>query len=391
MLSDDYYQRSLKLHKKHIGKLEVASKISLKTKDDLSLAYTPGVAEPCREIAKNPQAAYEYTMKANTVAVVTDGSAVLGLGNIGALAGLPVMEGKCLLFKHFANVDAFPICLDTQNADEIVETIKHIAPGFGGINLEDIGAPTCFEVEQRLREELDIPVFHDDQHGTAIVTLAGLLNALKVVKKELGKIRIVMSGAGAAGVAIAELLMAAGARDIVLCDRKGAIHSNREALEAYKMQLAAKTNPQGLSGSLAEVLKDADVFIGVSMGGLLTTQMVKTMANGAIIIAMANPLPEIMPNDAIKGGAAPGSIYRFEINEVKNCPSGFKTSVHQIGILEVINMSGLIGKTPHTTVIGVEPKSFEMSMELSPEIKEKIPRIIEFVLNELKVTPDKSS
>jgi malate dehydrogenase (oxaloacetate-decarboxylating) len=324
----DYYQRSLDLHKKHRGKLEVASKFPLANKDDLSLAYTPGVAEPCREIAKDPEAAYLYTMKANTVAVVTDGTAVLGLGNIGAVAGLPVMEGKCLLFKHFADVDAIPICLATQDVDEIVETVVNIAPTFGGINLEDIAAPICFEVERRLKERLDIPVFHDDQHGTAIVTLAGLLNALKVVGKTLSNARIVFSGAGAAGIAIAELLLSEGAQDIILCDSKGAIVEGRENLNSFKEDISKRTNPRKLGGSLADVIQAADVFIGVSKPGLLTSDMVKTMNDRAIIFAMANPTPEIMPDEAKAGGAeviATGrSDFPNQINNVLAFPGVFR-------------------------------------------------------------------
>jgi len=312
-------QRSLELHRTHGGKLEIASKVPLKTKDDLSLVYTPGVAEPCRAIAKNPDAAYDYTMKGNTVAVITDGSAILGLGNIGALAGLPVMEGKCLLFKKFANVDAFPLCLGTQDVDEIVETVVRIAPGFGGINLEDIAAPRCFEIEQRLKERLDIPVFHDDQHGTAIVTLAGLLNALKVVEKSLDSVRIVLSGAGAAGHAIAELLMRAGAQNVVACDREGALAPGRPHMDASKIALAEKTNPQGLTGSLGEMLVNADVFIGVSAPGIVTRAMIKTMAAKAIVFAMANPDPEIMPADAHAGGAAVVATGRSDFpNQVNN-------------------------------------------------------------------------
>ncbi|EKD92475.1 MAG: hypothetical protein ACD_28C00421G0001, partial [uncultured bacterium] len=301
MTPNDYYQRSLLLHEQHHGKWAMSSKVPLETKDDLSLAYTPGVAEPCREIAKDPSAAYRYTMKANSVAVITDGSAVLGLGNIGSLAGLPVMEGKCLLFKRFANIDAVPICLDTQNIDEIVETVVRIAPTFGGINLEDIAAPRCFEVERRLKGILNIPVFHDDQHGTAIVTLAGLLNALKVVNKRLSEVRIVISGAGAAGIAIAELLLLEGSQDLILCDSKGALSLKRLDLDHSKFAMAQRTNPRGISGSLAEVLKEADVFVGVSAPGLVTTEMVASMAPGAIVFAMANPTPEIMPADAKAG------------------------------------------------------------------------------------------
>lgn len=307
------------------GKWAVFSKIPLENAADLSVAYTPGVAEPCRAIVADPSAAMRLTMKGNTVAVVTDGSAVLGLGNIGSLAGLPVMEGKCLLFKRFADVDAVPICLATQNVDEIVETVVRIAPTFGGINLEDIAAPRCFEIERRLKERLDIPVFHDDQHGTAIVTLAGLLNALKVVKKSIAEVRVVMSGAGAAGVAIADLLMKEGARDVVLCDREGAVVAGREGMDAAKTELAERTNPRRVSGSLAEAMVGADVFIGVSAPGIVTRDMVASMAGagstvgGPIVFAMANPVPEIMPEEALAGGAAVVATGRSDFpNQLNN-------------------------------------------------------------------------
>ena len=318
-MSDDFFSDSLTLHQKHGGKLEIAAKVPLESKKDLSLAYTPGVAEPCRRIAKDPDAAYDLTMKGNTVAVVTNGSAVLGLGNIGALAGLPVMEGKCLLFKKFANVDAIPICVDTQDADEIVETVVNISCGFGGINLEDISAPLCFEVEQKLKERLNIPVFHDDQHGTAIVALAGVLNALKVVNKELSKVRIVMSGAGAAGTATADLLMRAGAQNVIVCDRHGALVPGRPHMDVSKMALADRTNPQACSGKLDELMKGADVFIGVSAPGIVTKSMVESMADNPIVFAMANPTPEIMPDEAKKGGAAVVATGRSDFpNQINN-------------------------------------------------------------------------
>ncbi len=331
--SPNYYQRSLALHEQHHGKWTMGSKVPLANKDDLSLAYTPGVAEPCRAIAANPEDAYRYTMKANTVAVVTDGTAVLGLGDIGALAGLPVMEGKCLLFKQFGGVDAVPICLNTKDVDEIVETVVRMAPTFGGINLEDIAAPRCFEIERRLKERLDIPVFHDDQHGTAIVTTAGLLNALKVVGKTLSEVRVVVSGAGAAGTSIAELLLLEGARDIVLCDREGALVPGRARMNSEKEQIAKKTNPERRSGTLSEVLKGADVFIGVSAPGLVTKEMVASMkdagkTNGPIVFAMANPTPEIMPGEAKAGGAAivatGRSDFSNQINNVLAFPGLFR-------------------------------------------------------------------
>jgi malate dehydrogenase (oxaloacetate-decarboxylating) len=315
----DYYKKSLEVHKEHRGKLEIASKVPLETLDDLSISYTPGVAEPCRLIAKNPEAARDYTIKGNLVAVVTDGSAVLGLGNIGGLSGLPVMEGKALLFKHFADVDAFPICLSTQDTDEIVAAVKAIAPTFGGINLEDISAPRCFEVERRLREELDIPVFHDDQHGTAIVTLAGLLNALQVVGKSIESVRVVVNGAGAAGVAVAKLLMRAGVSDLVMCDSRGVIYKGRENLSPYKEEMAKTTNPRDVKGSLDEAMKDSDVFVGVSAPNVVSTEMVSTMNKDAIVFAMANPTPEIMPEEAMAGGAAVVATGRSDFpNQINN-------------------------------------------------------------------------
>jgi len=307
----DYYQRSLELHARHHGKLEIASKVQLENQDDLSLAYSPGVARPCEVIAQDPEAARELTIKGNSVAVVTDGSAVLGLGNIGALAGLPVMEGKALLFKRYADIDAYPICLDTQDTDEIVETVRRIAPGFGGINLEDIAAPRCFEIEDRL-QDLGIPVFHDDQHGTAIVMLAGLINAARLLGRELADLRVVVNGAGAAGTAIAHLLQCVGydpsecipVKDVVVCDRRGAIYSGRDGLSPEKARLAALTNRMGRAGTVHEMLEGADVFIGVSVGGLLSAEDVRRMAPDPILFAMANPTPEIMPDEARAGGAA---------------------------------------------------------------------------------------
>lgn len=324
----DFNQMSLKLHEEHTGKLETHSKVPIETMDDLSTAYTPGVAEPCRKIHENPSDAYRYTLKANTVAVVSDGTAVLGLGDIGPLAAIPVMEGKSVLFKRFGNVDAFPICLDTKDTDEIVETVKRIAPSFGGINLEDIAAPRCFEIERRLKEELDIPVFHDDQHGTAIVVAAGLSNALKIVGKEWGDVTAVISGAGAAGISICRLLQRFGIGNVILCDRHGAIVKGRDNLNPAKEKMAEITNRNQEKGSLADVLKGKDVFIGVSAPGLVTTEMVQTMAKDAIVFAMANPTPEIMPEDAKKGGArivATGrSDFPNQINNVLVFPGIFR-------------------------------------------------------------------
>jgi malate dehydrogenase (oxaloacetate-decarboxylating) len=324
----NYFEESLKLHEKHTGKIEVISKVKVETRDDLSLAYTPGVAEPCRKIHEDEENVYKYTSKGNIVAVVTDGTAVLGLGDIGPKAALPVMEGKSILFKEFANVDAFPICLNTKNVDEIVKAVKLIAPGFGGINLEDISAPRCFEIEEKLKKELDIPVFHDDQHGTAIVVLAGLINALKIVNKKIENIKIVINGAGAAGTAISNLLIAAKAKNIIVCDRTGVIYKNREKMNADKIILAEKTNPENVTGSLADALVDADVFIGVSSADVVKSEMVKSMGNDPIILAMANPSPEIMPNIAKESGArivgTGRSDFPNQINNVLVFPGVFR-------------------------------------------------------------------
>ena len=325
----DYFQEALKLHRERRGKLEIKSKVEVKTKDDLSLAYTPGVAQPCREIHKNPDAVYEYTTKGNMVAVITDGSAVLGLGNIGPKAALPVMEGKCILFKNFGGVDAIPICLDTQDTDEIVFIAKNLAPSLGGINLEDIAAPRCFEIERKLQAALDIPVFHDDQHGTAIVTSAAVINAMKVVEKKLADIKVVINGAGSAGIAIARMLMSLGVADIILCDSKGAIsRTEPERLNSEKLDMAQITNPRLITGGLAEAVKGADVFIGVSVPGALTKEMVATMAPDSAVFAMANPVPEIMPEESRAGGAkvigTGRSDFPNQINNVLVFPGVFK-------------------------------------------------------------------
>ena len=298
----NYDELSLKFHEEHKGKIEVVSKTELKTRDDLSIEYTPGVAAPCRKIAENREDVYKYTAKGNLVAVVTDGTAVLGLGDIGPEAGLPVMEGKAILFKQFADVDAFPICLDTKDTDEIVETVCRIAPTFGGINLEDIAAPRCFEIERKLKERLNIPVFHDDQHGTAIVLLAALINALKVVKKNIADIRIVINGAGSAGTAIGRLLMEYGAKNVVFCDING-ILTEETALNDAQKDLAKITNPEHLRGTLKDAMNGADVFIGVSVGNIVTLEMVKSMNHDACVFPMANPTPEIMPDLAREAGA----------------------------------------------------------------------------------------
>ena len=322
-------EQSLELHKQWKGKIEVASKVSVKTREDLSLAYTPGVAEPCLEIQKDISKSYEYTNRWNSCLVVTDGTAVLGLGDIGPEAGMPVMEGKCVLFKEFGDVDAFPLCIKSKEVDDIVNTIYLISGSFGGVNLEDISAPRCFEIEKRLKEKCDIPIFHDDQHGTAVITLAGLTNALRLVGKNKEEIRLVINGAGAAAISITRLLLTAGIRNITLCDRTGAIYEGREAgMNPVKEEIARVTNPECLSGGLADVVKGADAFIGVSAPGILTTDMVKTMAKDAIIFACANPTPEIFPDDARAGGArviATGrSDFPNQINNVLAFPGIFR-------------------------------------------------------------------
>jgi malate dehydrogenase (oxaloacetate-decarboxylating) len=315
----DIKQDALKLHIDGQGKIEVISKVPLKDARDLSLAYTPGVAEPCKEIHKDPDSVYKYTSKGRMVAVVTDGSAVLGLGNIGAAAGLPVMEGKAVLFKNFGGVDAFPICLDTQDVDELVNTIKYMAPTFGGINLEDISAPRCFEIEERLKQELDIPIFHDDQHGTAVVVLAAIINALKIVKKDVKDVKVVISGAGAAGVAITKLLLSAGVADVIVCDSKGIVSKDRTNLNASKQELADLTNKQGISGTISDAIKGCDIFIGVSGPGTVTQDMLKTMAKDSIIFALANPVPEIYPDEAKAVGAVVVGTGRSDFpNQINN-------------------------------------------------------------------------
>jgi malate dehydrogenase (oxaloacetate-decarboxylating) len=300
---EDIKKEALKLHKKAKGKIEIKSKVPLKTKKDLSLAYTPGVAYPCLEIKKNKENIYKYTSKGNTVAIVTDGSAVLGLGNIGAYAALPVMEGKAILFKEFGNIDAIPLCLDTQDVEEIIDIVKKIAPNFGGINLEDISAPRCFLIERRLYEELDIPVFHDDQDGTAIVVLAALTNALKIVNKKIENVKIVINGAGAAGIAITKILYKAGARNIILCDREGIIYRGRKENMNFAKEKILNFIIADKKGSLKDAMKEADVFIGVSGPNLVTKEMVKSMNKYPIVFAMSNPVPEIMPDEAKKAGA----------------------------------------------------------------------------------------
>ena len=316
----DYAKESLRLHGEWKGKIEVVTRVPVENKDDLSLAYTPGVAQPCLEIQKNVDKSYDLTRRWNMCLVVTDGSAVLGLGNIGPEAGMPVMEGKCVLFKAFGDVDAFPLCIKSNDVDEIVNTIYLISGSFGGVNLEDISAPRCFEIEKKLKEKCDIPIFHDDQHGTAIITLAGLTNALKVVGKKKENVRIVMNGAGAAAISIARLLLTAGFKDITLCDRKGAIYEGRpEGMNPVKDEMAKVTNLAKKSGSLADMLVGADVFIGVSAPGAVTTEMVKTMNKDAVVFACANPTPEIFPDDAKAGGAKVVSTGRSDFpNQINN-------------------------------------------------------------------------
>ncbi len=325
----DYAKESLKLHEQWKGKIEVVETVPVKSKEDLALAYTPGVAEPCLAIQKDVNKSYDLTRRHNMCLVVTDGSAVLGLGNIGPEAGMPVMEGKCVLFKAFGGVDAFPMCIKSQDVDTIVETIYQVSGSFGGVNLEDISAPRCFEIEKRLKEKCDIPIFHDDQHGTAIITLAGLMNALKVTGKELDKVKIVMNGAGAAAIAIAKLLLTSGAKDVTMCDRTGAIYEGREAgMNPVKEEMAKITNLRKEQGSLADIVKGADVFIGVSAPKALTVDMVKTMNQDAIVFACANPTPEIFPEEAKAGGAkvvATGrSDFPNQINNVLAFPGIFR-------------------------------------------------------------------
>lgn len=321
-------EKALLLHEKWNGKLETISKTPVKSREDLSLAYTPGVAEPCKVIAQDKEAAYKYTMKANTVAVVSDGSAVLGLGNIGPYAAMPVMEGKAVLFKVFGGVNAVPICLDTQDTEEIIKAVTYLAPGFGGINLEDISAPRCFEIEERLKEILDIPVFHDDQHGTAIVVLAGIINALKVVNKKKEDCKVVVNGAGSAGVAITKLLLTYGFPNIVMCDKVGIVSKNTEGLNWMQQKMTEVTNPNNETGTLADALRGADIFVGVSAPGIVSSEMVASMNKDAILFAMANPVPEIMPDAAKAAGArvvgTGRSDFPNQVNNVVAFPGIFK-------------------------------------------------------------------
>lgn len=325
---EEIKQKALELHEKNQGKLEVVSKVKVNDAMDLALAYTPGVAEPCKKIHEDNELAYKYTNKGNMVAVVTDGSAVLGLGNIGGIAGMPVMEGKSVLFKEFGNVDAFPICLNTQDTEEIIRIVKAISPSFGGINLEDIAAPRCFEIEKRLIEELDIPVFHDDQHGTAVIVLSAVINALRIVKKDISDVKIVISGAGAAGIAISNLLTLAGAKNNLILNSRGIIDPDDEKLDEARREIARTTNPNKVKGDLKTAMENADIFIGVSAPGILTKEMVSSMNHDSIVLAMANPVPEIYPDEAKEAGArvvgTGRSDYPNQVNNVLVFPGIFR-------------------------------------------------------------------
>ena len=355
----NYNQMALEMHEKHHGKIEVTSKVKVENRDDLSTAYTPGVAEPCRKIAQNKEDVYKYTSKGNMVAVVTDGTAVLGLGEIGPEAGLPVMEGKCVLFKEFANVDAFPICLDTKDVDEIVETVARISPSFGGINLEDIAAPRCFEVEEKLKKRINIPVFHDDQHGTAIVVLAAVINALKVVHKNIDEVKVVISGAGSAGSAIGKLLMQYGVKHLLYSDRNG-ILNEETALNDAQRKLAKETNPENKSGTLKDALAHADVFIGVSAPGLVSPEMIKSMNRDACVFPLANPTPEIMPDEAIQAGArivgTGRSDFANQINNVLVFPGLFRGAL-DVRAIEINEEMKLAAAEAIASLITVEERN----------------------------------
>ncbi len=383
----DVYEKALKLHEEWSGKLETKSKCTVKTAEDLSLAYTPGVAEPCRVIAKDPDAAYTYTSKANTIAVVSDGSAVLGLGNIGAKAAIPVMEGKAVLFKEFGNVNAVPICLDTQDTDEIVQTVINIAPVFGGINLEDISAPRCFEIEERLKKALDIPVFHDDQHGTAIVVLAGIINGLKVTGKKKEDCRIVVNGAGSAGIAISKLLLRYGFRHLTLCDKVGMLSRKTPDLNWAQKEICEVTNLEEQEGSLADALKGADIFVGVSAPNLVTADMVKSMNKDAILFAMANPVPEIMPDVAKAAGAkvvgTGRSDFPNQVNNVVAFPGIFKGALEgratqiteEMKLAAAYAIAGLVSDE-ELNEDNIMPKAFDPRIAdvVAAAVKEHIPQ-----------------
>lgn len=376
---------SLRKHKKWRGKIEIVSKVRINTSEDLAIAYTPGVAEPCKEISKNIEKIYDYTIKSNTVAIITDGSAVLGLGNIGSKAALPVMEGKAVLFKEFADINAFPICLDTEDPEKIIETVKLISPAFAGINLEDIAAPKCFLIEEKLKKELDIPVFHDDQHGTAIVVLAGLINALKIVGKDIKNLKVVINGAGAAGIAIAKLLLKFGIKNIVLCDKKGILHKDEDWLNFAQAELALKTNPEGLRGSLEKAIIGADVFVGVSAGNVVTREMIESMNDEPIVFAMANPIPEIMPDEAKRAGAkivgTGRSDFPNQVNNVLAFPGIFKGALKcrkQITDEMKIAAAYAIAKMVPEKKLSVDnilPKAFE------PKIADKVAEAVIKVAN----------
>ncbi|MCG8502392.1 MAG: NAD-dependent malic enzyme [Firmicutes bacterium] len=363
-------KEAIRLHKEWQGKIEVKSTVAVNSAKDLSIAYTPGVAEPCKEIHQDKNKVYEYTRKWNLVAVVTDGTAVLGLGDIGPEAGMPVMEGKAVLFKTFADVDAFPICLDTKDPEEIIKTVKYLAPTFGGINLEDISAPRCFEIEKRLKEELDIPVFHDDQHGTAVVTLAGIINALKIVNKKLEELSVVVNGSGAAGIAITKLLLKMGLKNVVLCDRSGAIYEGRSNLNAQKAEIAKITNQELKKGSLKDVMAGTDVFIGVSAPNTVTKEMVRSMNKDAVIFAMANPVPEIYPEEARAAGAkvigTGRSDFPNQVNNVLAFPGIFRGALDvrardindEMKIAAAYAIAALIGDEELTEEY-VIPKAFD--------------------------------
>ena len=375
-------EKALLLHEQWNGKLETVSKTPVRSREDLSLAYTPGVAEPCKVIAQDKEAAYRYTMKANTVAVVSDGSAVLGLGNIGPYAAMPVMEGKAVLFKEFGGVNAVPICLDTQDTEEIIKAVTYLAPGFGGINLEDISAPRCFEIEERLKKILDIPVFHDDQHGTAIVVLAGIINALKVVQKKKEDCRVVVNGAGSAGIAITKLLLTYGFPYIILCDKVGIVSKDTPELNWMQQQMTEVTNPDNLTGSLADAMKGADIFVGVSAPGIVTEEMVASMNRDAILFAMANPVPEIMPDLAKKAGArvvgTGRSDFPNQVNNVVAFPGIFKGALEgrATQITEEMKLAAA------TAIAGLVPDEALNEDNIMPEAFD--PQVAEVVANAVK-------
>lgn len=375
-------EKALMLHEKWNGKLETVSKTPVKSREDLALAYTPGVAEPCKVIAEAKEAAYKYTMKANTVAVVSDGSAVLGLGNIGPYAAMPVMEGKAVLFKEFGGVNAVPICLDTQDTEEIIKAVTYLAPGFGGINLEDISAPRCFEIEERLKATLDIPVFHDDQHGTAIVVLAGIINGLKVVKKEKENCKVVVNGAGSAGVAITKLLLTYGFKNVIMCDKVGIIGKDTEGLNWMQQKMSEVTNPNNEKGNLADALKGADIFVGVSAPNIVTPEMVSSMNKDSILFAMANPVPEIMPDVAKAAGArivgTGRSDFPNQVNNVVAFPGIFKGALEARAkqITEDMNLAAALA------IAGLVPSDELNENNIMPQAFD--PKVAEVVANAVK-------